>query len=154
MDGNIDPAGIVRDLHWLHGVGIRGVQLFDGGMGVPLVVPEAVRPGSAAWTEAIDTAVRTCDELGLELAVATSSGWSAAGGPWVAPEDAMKKVVWSETVVDGGGSVEIDLPPLPAVAGLYQDSPREGGGGSPRLRDRLGRARDAAPCRRRAAAAP
>ena len=33
--------------------------------------------------EAIDTAVRTADALGLELAVATSSGWSAAGGPWV-----------------------------------------------------------------------
>ena len=131
MDGNIDPAGIRRDLAWLHETGVRGVQLFDGGMGVPLVVPQAVRPGSRAWSEAIDTAVQTADELGLELAVATSSGWSAAGGPWVAPEDAMKKVVWSETVLDGGGPVEVALAPLPAVAGLYQDSPREGGSSAP-----------------------
>ena len=127
MDGNIDPAGIVRDLTWLHEVGVGGVQLFDGGMGVPLVVPEAVRPGSAAWADAVDTAVGTAEDLGLELAVATSSGWSAAGGPWVVPEDAMKKVVWSETVIEGGDAVEIALTPLPAVAGLYQDSPREGG---------------------------
>jgi hypothetical protein len=127
MDGNIDPAGIRRDLAWLHESGIRGVQLFDGGMGVPLVVREAVRPGSDAWSEAIDTAVQTTDDLGLELAVATSSGWSAAGGPWVTPEDAMKKVVWSETLVEGGGPVAVALAPLPAVAGLYQDSPREGG---------------------------
>ena len=127
MDGNIDPAGIRRDLAWLHETGIRGAQIFDGGMGVPLVVPEAVRPGSAAWTEAMDTAVKTADELGLELAIATSSGWSAAGGPWVVPEDAMKKVVWSETLVEGGGRVEVELTPLPSVAGLYQDSPREGG---------------------------
>ncbi|HWM17975.1 MAG TPA: glycosyl hydrolase, partial [Microbacterium sp.] len=126
MDGNIDPAGIVRDLTWLHGAGVRGVQLFDGGMGVPLVVPSPVRPGSAAWTEAVDTAVRTADELGLELAVATSSGWSAAGGPWVEPADAMKKVVWSEQVVDGGRRVQVALRPLPAVAGLYQDSPKWG----------------------------
>ena len=126
MDGNIDPAGIVRDLTWLSGVGIRGVQLFDGGMGVPLVVPEAVRPGSAAWDQAIDTAVRTAAELGLELAVATSSGWSAAGGPWVRPVDAMKKVVWSEAVVTGGQDVQISLPPLPSVPGLYQDCPRWG----------------------------
>lgn len=131
MDGNIDPAGIRRDLAWLHETGVRGVQLFDGGMGVPLVVPEAVRPGSPAWAEAIDTALQTADELGLELAVATSSGWSAAGGPWVAPEDAMKKVVWSETVVEGGGPVDVALAPLPAVAGLYQDSPREGGSSAP-----------------------
>lgn len=127
MDGNVDPAGIERDLEWLHRAGVRGVQLFDGGMGVPLVVPEAVRPGTAAWREAVSTAARTAERLGLELAVATSSGWSAAGGPWVRPSDAMKKVVWSETVVEGGDRVEIALPPLPDVAGLYQDTPREGG---------------------------
>ncbi|HEX5730651.1 glycosyl hydrolase [Microbacterium sp.] len=124
MDGNIDPAGIVRDLTWLSDAGIRGVQLFDGGMGVPLVVPEVVRPGSVAWDEAVDTAVRTAAELDLELAVATSSGWSAAGGPWVQPVDAMKKVVWSEAVVDGGRHLEISVPPLPSVPGLYQDCPR------------------------------
>ncbi len=130
MDGNIDPAGIRRDLAWLQRVGVRGVQLFDGGMGVPPVVSAPVRPGTAAWAEAIDTAVATAEDLGLELAVATSSGWSAAGGPWVAPEDAMKKVVWSETIVDGT-MTEVALRPLPAVAGLYQDSPREGGHPAP-----------------------
>ncbi|WP_314504029.1 glycosyl hydrolase [uncultured Microbacterium sp.] len=131
MDGNVDPDGIRRDLAWMHEAGIRGVQLFDGGMGVPLVVPEAVRPGSAGWAAAIDTAVQTAGELGLELAVATSSGWSAAGGPWVTPEDAMKKVVWSETVIDGRDAVAVELAPLPAVAGLYQDSTREGGSDAP-----------------------
>ncbi|WP_439592914.1 glycosyl hydrolase [Microbacterium sp.] len=131
MDGNIDPAGIVRDLEWMQSVGVRGVQLFDGGMGVPLVVPEPVRPGSEGWDHAIDTAVRTADRLGLELAIATSSGWSAAGGPWVRPEDAMKKVVWSQTVIEGGARVECELPPLPAVAGPYQDAPRWGGSEEP-----------------------
>ena len=62
----------------------------------------------------------------MELAVATSSGWSAAGGPWVEPADAMKKVVWSESVVSGGGIAEVVLPPLPEVPGLYQDCPRWG----------------------------
>ncbi len=126
MDGNVDPAGIVRDLTWLHAVGVRGVQLFDGGMGVPLVVPEPVRPGSAAWQEAMQTAVRTAADLGLELAVATSPGWSATGGPWVEPRDAMKKVVWSEATIAGGGRVAVELPPLPATAGLFQDAPRWG----------------------------
>ncbi|NYE18244.1 glycosyl hydrolase [Microbacterium immunditiarum] len=126
MDGNIDRAGIVRDLTWLHAVGVRGAQLFDGGMGVPLVVPEPVRPGSDAWREALDVASVTAADLGIELAVATSSGWSASGGPWVEPADAMKKVVWSELVLDGGAPVDVELPPLPSVAGLFQDSPRWG----------------------------
>ena len=43
MDGNVDPEGIRLDLEWLHRVGVRGVQMFDGGMGTPLVVPEQVR---------------------------------------------------------------------------------------------------------------
>ena len=59
MDGNVDPAGIGRDLEWLHDVGVRGVQMFDGGMGTPLVVPAPVRPGSEAWDEAVRHGQRT-----------------------------------------------------------------------------------------------
>ena len=39
---------------------------------------------------------------GLELAIAASPGWSETGGPWVEPRDGMKKLVWSETLVQGG----------------------------------------------------
>ena len=126
MDGNVDPEGIRRDLDWLHRVGVRGVQMFDGGMGTPLVVPERVRHGTPEWRKAVQHAVATAHELGMEFTVATSAGWSAAGGPWVAPADAMKKIVWSEAVVAGGRAVEQELPPLPAVAGPYQDCPRWG----------------------------
>ena len=126
MDGNVDPEGIRLDLEWLHRVGVRGVQLFDGGMGTPLVVPAAVRHGSAEWRDAVRLAASTAQRLGLEFAVATSAGWSAAGGPWVEPVDAMKKVVWSETVVDGGRLLDEPLPPLPDVAGPFQDCPRWG----------------------------
>jgi hypothetical protein len=124
MDGNIDPEGIRLDLEWLHHVGIRGVQMFDGGTGTPLVVPDKVQFGSAAWLEAQQLARTTARRLGLEYTVATSPGWSALGAPWVSPQDAMKKVVWSETVVSGGGWVELALAPLPDVAGPFQDLPR------------------------------
>ena len=124
MDGNVDPEGIRLDLEWLHRVGVRGVQMFDGGMGTPLVVPEKVSPGSSEWRDAVLFATSTARRLGLEFTVATSAGWSAAGGPWVEPADAMKKVVWSETPVEGGRTVEVPLRPLPDVAGLYQDAPR------------------------------
>ena len=42
------------------------------------------------------------DSLNLEMAIAGSPGWSESGGPWVKPEDGMKKIVWSETPVEGG----------------------------------------------------
>ena len=82
--------------------------------------------GSAEWQQALHLAKVTARRLGLEFAVATSPGWSAAGGPWVRPHHAMKKVVWSETLVAGGGPVEVALPPLPDVGGPYQDLPRWG----------------------------
>ncbi|MGV9194045.1 glycosyl hydrolase [Microbacterium sp. MC2] len=126
MDGNVDSDGLEADLRWLHRVGVRGVQIFDGGMGVPLVVDEPVRPGTDAWRAAMRRVRTVAAELGMEVAVATSSGWSAAGAPWVQPADAMKKLVWSETVIDGDGPVDIELAPLPDVEGLYQDSARWG----------------------------
>ncbi len=41
----------------------------------------------------------------------------------------MRKIVWSEVTVDGGGPVRLDLPPLPDVAGRFQDVPRWGAPG-------------------------
>ena len=42
---------------------------------------------------------------GLEMAIFSSPGWSETGGPWVKPEQAMKKLVWSET--DGRRPAEV-----------------------------------------------
>ena len=81
MDGNVDPEGIRLDLEWLHRVGVRGVQMFDGGMGTPLVVPERVRHGSPEWREAVRHAAATAQRLGLEFAVATSAGLERRGRP-------------------------------------------------------------------------
>ncbi|WP_035761118.1 glycosyl hydrolase [Paenarthrobacter nicotinovorans] len=126
MDGNVEHEGIRADLRWLHSVGVRGVQAFDGALGNPLVVEEAVVPGSKQWREAIDVAVTTAHELGLDFTVATSAGWSASGAPWVDKADAMRKLVWSQTVVEGGEPAQLN--DLPDVAGPYQDIPRWGSG--------------------------
>ena len=52
------------DLEWLHRVGVRGVQLFYGGMGTPQVVPELVQHGSAQWRDAVRLATETAQRLG------------------------------------------------------------------------------------------
>nr|WP_301952397.1 MULTISPECIES: glycosyl hydrolase [unclassified Rathayibacter] len=123
MDGNVDPEGIRLDLEWLQRIGVRGVQMFSGGMGTPLVVPAEVAYGSPEWTRAVAHASRLAHELGLEFSTTTSAGWSAAGAPWVTARDAMKKIVWSETDVEGPGPVEVRLADLPDVAGPFQSLP-------------------------------
>jgi hypothetical protein len=59
----------------------------------------------------------------MEFAITTSPGWSATGGPWVEPGDAMKKLVWSKTLVEGGKRISVQLVAPPRVAGPYQDIP-------------------------------
>lgn len=140
MDGNVEREGIRADLRWLHAVGVRGVQAFDGALGNPLVVEEAVIPGSKQWREAIDVAVTTAHELGLDFTVATSAGWSASGAPWVDKADAMRKLVWSQTVVEGGEPAQLN--DLPDVAGPYQDIPRWGSGPGVESHEGSGDAKD------------
>ena len=61
--------------------------------------------------------------MGLELGIAASAGWSETGGPWVKPQDAMKKLVWSEAIIVGGARFNDVLPPPPTTTGPYQNLP-------------------------------
>jgi hypothetical protein len=120
VDGNISEDGIARDLAWLKRIGVAGVQNFDAALATPQVVDQRIVYMSPEWKHAFRFAVGRADALGLEYGIAASPGWSETGGPWVKPEDGMKKLVWSETVVAGGRRFTGILPLPPAVAGPYQ----------------------------------
>jgi hypothetical protein len=49
------------------------------------------------------------------------AGWSETGGPWVKPEDAIKKYVWSETWIQGGRRFSGKLAHPPAATGTFQN---------------------------------
>ena len=55
-------------------------------------------------------------------AIAGSPGWSESGGPWVKPEQAMKKLVWSGAP-PGGPAVHGTLPKPPTTSGPFQNVP-------------------------------
>ncbi len=137
MNGNVSADGAKLDLEWMKRAGIGGVQLFEGNLETPQLVPERLIYMSPAWKDALRRSVATAQELGLDVAIASSPGWSATGGPWVTPEAAMKKLVWSGTTVTGGRKQRISLSPPPDVAGPYQDVPRNlikpGSGDGPAL---------------------
>ena len=120
MDGNITKEGIALDLEWLHRAGIGGVTLFDAALGGRQVVDKRLVYMTPEWQDAIRYAVRTADSLGLDVTIATSAGWSETGGPWVKPADAMKKLVWSETLVEGGAPLTTPLAHPPTVNGPFQ----------------------------------
>jgi len=123
MNGNIRQEGIRKDLEWMKRVGIGGLQNFDGALETPQVVDERLAYMTPKWQEAFRYATQLAHELGLELAIASSPGWSETGGPWVEPKDGMKKLVWSETRLPSGHAFNGPLAAPPSVSGPFQNIP-------------------------------
>src|SRR5438270_256514 len=101
-------------------VGIGDLQNFHVGLTTRQIVEKSLKFMTPEWKEAFRFAASTADRLGLEMAFASSPGWSESGGPWVLPKDAMKKLVWSETRLTGGKRFHGRLSSPPTVTGLYQ----------------------------------
>jgi hypothetical protein len=120
MNGNVTVDGIEKDLDWMEKIGIGGLQNFDASLGTPQVVKQRLVYMDPNWKIAFKRAVELADQKGLEFAIAASPGWSETGGPWVAPADAMKKLVWSETTLQGGKQFIGKVAPAPSATGPFQ----------------------------------
>ena len=119
MNGNITKEGINLDLDWMKRVGIGGFQNFDAALGTPKLVDKRLVYMTPEWKDAFLFTTHKADALGLEMAIAGSPGWSESGGPWVKPNQAMKKLVWSETAVEGGRPFHGVLAPPPSQTGPF-----------------------------------
>ncbi len=126
MNGNISEEGIKLDLDWMHRVGLGGVTIFEGAINTPQVVPERLIYMTPAWKHAFNYAVTTARSYGMEVAIASSPGWSETGGPWVPASQGMKKMVWSATRIEGGKPFSGILPHPPEVSGTFQNFPFDG----------------------------
>ena len=122
MDGNITKDGIFKDLLWMNSVGIGGFHHFDAGLRTEQVVDKRLIYMQDDWKDAFRYAIGLADSLGMEMAVASAPGWSSTGGPWVKPENAMKKLTWRETVVEGGQKLTMKLPEAYDNTGFFQNS--------------------------------
>ncbi len=59
--------------------------------------------------------------MGMEVAIASSPGWSETGGPWVPASQGMKKMVWTATRIEDGKPFAGELPHPPQVDGTFQN---------------------------------
>jgi hypothetical protein len=129
MNGNVTQEGVRLDFEWMKRTGIAGVQNFDAsfpfgaGFDIPQVVEKPLDYLTSDWQRMLRYSVQLASELGLEFTIASSAGWSESGGPWVQPHQAMKKLVWSETLVRGGATFAGRLPKAPATTGPFQNLP-------------------------------
>jgi hypothetical protein len=123
-NSNITKEGITKDLEWMKRAGIGGMQLADVASGQGQVVDKKIIFMSPEWLDAVRHAASEANRLNLEMAIFSSAGWSLTGGPWVKPEQAMKKLVWSEINVKGPVNYNGKLPSPPSVEGPIRNLAR------------------------------
>ncbi|HVU33039.1 MAG TPA: glycosyl hydrolase [Opitutaceae bacterium] len=123
LNGNVDRAAITRDLEQMKAKGFGGAVIIDAGgadQDGNHPVPHGPTFGTPAWIDLLRHALAEADRLGLEMSLNMQSGWNL-GGPTVTNDDAVKKLVWSETTVEGPAPVDVALPAPPRVGGYYRD---------------------------------
>ena len=119
-DGNVTKEGIKADLEWMKRVGFGGFMRGDFGMRTPQIV-KRVEYMSPEWMDDFKYTTKLVDQLGLEMGISSTPGWSASGGPWVPPSQGMKKFVWTETRVEGGKPFSGKLAHPPTEIGPFQN---------------------------------
>lgn len=112
LEGYQTKEGILADLVAMKEAGIKGAIIFDAGSssynkmektpsGPVFLGPE--------WKALFHYACDVADSLNLEISLNIGSGWND-GGPWVTPELASKKLVWSDTMIQGPRKLSMNLP--------------------------------------------
>ena len=124
IGGNVSKAGLTADLEALKEAGFGGIQFFHGQYGKAEAwdgVTEQIPCLSAKWDDLVRYAADECARLGLSFKMQNCPGWSMSGGPWIAPSNAMRKLVYARC--DVGGGQRADRPTVPdiPVPAVYRD---------------------------------
>ncbi len=126
MNGNVTKDGISRDLEWMNRVGIAGMMTADAAIDTPQVVDHRLAYMSPEWQDAFRHAADLAAENHMDLGIDAAPGWSMTGGPWVAPQAAMKKLVWSKIEIVGGKPFVGIVPQPPSNIGPLQNAKMAG----------------------------
>lgn len=115
ISDNISEEGVVKDLYSMKEAGIN--RAFIGNIGLN-ENEGRVKFYSEEWWKITHTALKTATELGIEIGIFNSPGWSQSGGPWVKPNQAMRYLASASVEIKGGGTIDMDLP---RPAGDFED---------------------------------
>ena len=116
ISDNISRDGITRDLEAMARVGIG--EAFIGNIGLDDIPAGKTPVLSEEWWQLVEHAIREGKRVRVNIGLFNCPGWSQSGGPWVKSTEAMRYLVSSEVVVDGGRRV---VHKLARPKEMYQD---------------------------------
>ncbi|OQB89018.1 MAG: F5/8 type C domain protein [Verrucomicrobia bacterium ADurb.Bin118] len=123
LNGNVTSNAITRDLEEMKAKGFGGALICDAdgsSQDGNARAPHGPTFFSPSWRALFRHTLHEADRLGLEVSLNIQSGWNL-GGPMVTPDDAPKKLVWTETQVTGGTQLSQPLPQPKGRDGYYRD---------------------------------
>lgn len=123
LNGNVTTQSITRDLEQMKVKGFGGAVLIDADGSSQegnVRVPHGATFFSPEWRALYKHALLEANRLGLEISLNIQSGWNL-GGPMVTPDDAPKKLVWSQLQVGGGSNAVIKMEQPKGREHFYQD---------------------------------
>ena len=122
MNGSVSKEGVTADLEAMKRIGLGGAYLvpIKDVLNPPLYQP-SIRTLTPEWWAMLRYTFSEADRIGLKLGMHVSDGFATAGGPWITPELAMQKVVWSEQQVGGGCLINKKLAQPASYEGFYRD---------------------------------
>jgi len=96
LNNDISKEGVTKDLEAMARVGIKRAMIgnIEGGGPVKMFSPE--------WYEVTHHALKEANRLSIDLMSFNAPGWSQSGGPWIKPEQSMRRVAWHEVPAQGG----------------------------------------------------
>ncbi len=101
LSDNISADGVKKDLEAMAKIGIG--RAFIGNIGLdPKETPYGnVKLFTEGWWDVTRQALKTGCEVGVDIGLFNSPGWSQSGGPWIKPTQTMRYLASSEVRVHG-----------------------------------------------------
>ena len=97
---DITLEGITKDLEAMKKAGIRLAMI--GNIDYGSLPSGNVKMFTPEWKAATKHAMAEGARLGVDIYMFNSPGWSQSGGPWIKPEQSMRRVIWNEIPAQGG----------------------------------------------------
>jgi hypothetical protein len=121
MHGAVSKEGIHADLEAMKQIGLGGAYLFTirGTEGSEYSNP--VSQLTPEWWEMVRYSMQQADSLGLKLGMHITDGFALAGGPWITPAESMQKVVFNDTIINGGKILNLQISQPQTVQNFYED---------------------------------
>ena len=113
LNANVTETSITRDLEAMAAQGFGGFLLFDVTAYGHHIVPAPERKipfMSPQWRKLVQFALQEAHRLGLQASINLSTCGGALRAPWDMEEDAVKKLIWASTEVQGPTQVRLARP--------------------------------------------